>query len=323
MSTIAQLKARLTLETEQYMQEANKVIRKTNTVGDHIAKTFSKIGKGYAAAAMDPLKQMFAASTIDQGLRSLADSINTVDFSALLKGKDAFDMLNNLADTFIKKIPIIGGAYEIGNSIANRFLGDSTDIEGMPGAPNKRFNSTTAEDRRKFSEQTKGATDVVKDLEYQRQLYEATNDEQRKRLELEHELQKALEVTNGIEEGKQKDIIRKDIEDRVKAVQAARQQAEERKKAEDERKRQADKIQRDLEQEQQQLSQAKERAAAEMESLKGANNVQGVGTAVGSVRVAGAIDYSSKGMATSLEKIREIEKEIAENTKNLKNLRPA
>jgi len=332
MSTIAQLKARLTLETEQYMQEANKVIKKTDAFSEQMGRIGRKVGKSYMNAITASVMGTVGAMSIDGMLRDLAKNLDEIPVGGANRLRDAFEGVSNVVLDLIKKIPLIGGFTQFGESLfyANERMNGNMALDD----PQRVVDQQKAiADRRTFSESASSAADLIKDLEYQEQLYRSATDEQRKKLELEHELQKALEVTNKMQEGPQRDRMREDIENRVKSVQLERQKAEARKKAEEEAKRVADelarqreqeanRIQREIESQQKQLEGARLGAEAEMENLRGANNVQGVGTAVGSVRVAGAIDYSSKGMATSLEKIREIEKEIAENTKNLKNLRP-
>lgn len=333
MSTIAQLKARLTLETEQYMQEANKVIKKTDAFSEQMGRIGRKVGKSYMNAITASVMGTVGAMSVDGMLRDLAKSLDEIPVGGATRLTDAFQKTSDIVSGLIRQIPLIGGFFEVaekGYYAITRSFGNLEDLDPSRVAAQQR----AIDDRKDFSESSRGAADLIKDLEYQEQLYRSATDEQRKKLELEHELQKALEVTNKMQEGPQRDRMREDIENRVKSVQLERQKAEARKKAEEEAKRVADelarqreqeanRIQREIESQQKQLEGARLGAEAEMENLRGANNVQGVGTAVGSVRVAGAIDYSSKGMATSLEKIREIEKEIAENTKNLKNLRPA
>ena len=50
MGTIAQLKARLTLETDEYMAQADKVIRRTSSLGDQMQKIGAKVAKSYVGA---------------------------------------------------------------------------------------------------------------------------------------------------------------------------------------------------------------------------------------------------------------------------------
>ena len=328
MTTVAQLKARLTLETEQYMQEANKVIRQTSTLGEQFSKIGAKVGKSYMGAITSAVMGTVGAMSVDSMLRDLSKELDNFEPRGIDRMANAFENVSAIVGGIIQKIPLIGAVMQSAESLyyaSNRAAGGLEELD-----PRRVIDQQRAiEDRRKFTESAQGAADMIRDLEYQEQLYRASTDERRKQLELEHEIQKALEATNKMEAGPQRDRMREDIENRVKSVQLEREKAEARKKAEEEakkaaeeREREAQRVQREIEGQQKQLENAKQQAATEMEAIKGSNNVQGVGTAVGSVRVAGAIDYSSKGMATSLEKIREIEKEIAENTRNLKTLRP-
>lgn len=328
MGTIAQLKARLTLETDEYMAAADKVIRKTSSLSEQMQKIGQRVAKSYLSAISSGVLGAIGAFGIDSMLRDTAKALDDFEPRGINRMADAFQSVSDIVSGLLKKIPLIGGAMEFGESAfyaTGRAFGNLEELDPRRVADQQK----AIEDRRKFTESAQGAADMIKELEYQEQLYRATTDERRKQLELEHELQKALEVTNKMEEGPQRDRMREDIENRVRSVALEREKAEARKKAEEEakkaaqdREREAEKVQQQIERQQQELESAKQHAAAEMDSLHHANNVQGIGTAVGSVRMAGAIDYSSKGMATSLEKIREIEKEIAENTRNLKTLRP-
>jgi hypothetical protein len=333
MSTVAQLKARLTLETEQYMQEANKVIRKTDALSEQMGRIGRKVGKSYMNAITASVMGTVGAMSVDSMLRDLSEKLDQIPVGGANRLRDAFESVSDVVGDLIKKIPLMGGLYQF---MESAYYASARANGGMEELDPRRAEDQqkAIDERRKFSESAQGAAELIRDLEYQEQLYRAATEEQRKKIEYEHELQKALEVTNKMQEGPQRDRMREDIENRMRSVQLEREKAEARKKAEEEAKRaaeqaarekeqEANRIQREIESQQKQLESAKLNAAAELENVRGANNVQGVGTAVGSVRVAGAIDYSSKGMATSLEKIREIEKEIAENTKNLKQLRPA
>ena len=275
------------------------------------------------------LFRSIGAMSVDSMLRDLAKTLDEFEPRGIDRTANAFENISTTVSDLIKKVPLLGGAVEALESGYYAFVRAVTGSRDMLDPGQVADQQKAIEDRRRFTESAQGAQDMIRELEYQEQLYRATTDERRKQLELEHELQKALEVTNKMEEGPQRDIMREAIENRVRSVALEREKAEARKKAEELQReaaeaseQQAEKIQQEIERQQQQLQTAKQQAAAEMDSLYHANNVQGIGTAVGSVRMAGAIDYSSKGMATSLEKIREIEKEIAENTRNLKTLRP-
>jgi len=329
MGTIAQLKARLTLETDEYMAQADKVIRRTSSLGDQMQKIGAKVAKSYVGAITSGVMGAIGAMSVDSMLRDLAKTLDEFEPRGIDRTANAFENISTTVSDLIKKVPLLGGAVEALESGYYAFVRAVTGSRDMLDPGRVADQQKAIEDRRKFTESAQGAADMIRDLEYQEQLYRASTDERRKQLELEHEIQKALEATNKMEAGPQRDRMREDIENRVKSVQLEREKAEARKKAEEEakkaaeeREREAQRVQREIEGQQKQLENAKQQAATEMEAIKGSNNVQGVGTAVGSVRVAGAIDYSSKGMATSLEKIREIEKEIAENTRNLKTLRP-
>lgn len=115
-----------------------------------------------------------------------------------------------------------------------------------------------------------------------------------------------------------------DAENRQREIEQAAEQA---RRAKEQAQREAQRILEEAQREQERLT--RERASAESDRLEelariqSASNVVGLGTAVGSVRVAGAVDYSSERMATNLERIRDIETRIEENTRKLKDAQRA
>lgn len=108
-----------------------------------------------------------------------------------------------------------------------------------------------------------------------------------------------------------------DEEQRSLEIQeAAERAAEQARRARQEAEREQDRLNRELES-------AELNRMTELSRMQSASNVVGIGTAVGGVRMAGAVDYSSERMATSLERIRDIETRIEENTRKLKDAQRA
>lgn len=352
MGVVANLKARLTMETDEYLAAAKKVTGETTKLGQHFRRTMSNLGRGYAKAAFAP--ELLAVQSVDEMLRGLADTIRTTDFSNFGKGFDILRGTESLVSSLISKVPLLGGMYDVGNAINERFLPSSTDIEGMVGAPNKRFSSTTADDRRKFTESLKPSQEAMDDLRYQAELARATTDEQRRQIELAHEREEILKKLVGIEDGPQKELMRQELESAIKIAQEEKQRYETRKKEEaaaldrakeraaaEERFQQSqDDFMEQLEENAravtmtererfelklQELELDEEQAARARQLYEIANTqkaempgsvsaVTGVSSAVGSIRMAGSIDYSQQRMASSLDMIKAASQKTSENT---------
>lgn len=113
-----------------------------------------------------------------------------------------------------------------------------------------------------------------------------------------------------------------DAEKRQREIEIA---AEDARRAKQEAQREAQRILEQAQREQERLNKEREGAESdrlsELARIQSGSNVVGLGTAVGGVRVAGAVDYSSERMATNLDRIREIDAKIEDNTKYLRELR--
>lgn len=334
MGVVANLKAKLVMETDEYLAAAKKVMGETSRLGEHFHKVMRGLGRGYAHAAFSPIKDLFSVDAVDEGLRSVANYIKAFDFSKVDHGADAFARMKDQVEGLVDKLPLLGGAYKIGESIAERMFGSSTDFENMPGAPRKVTGPST-EDIRKFTESARPSNDALRDLEYQKKLIDATTDDQRKLVEAEHEREQVMRKVEQMMDGKQKEIMRERIDSALKELELAKQKAAERQKELDAQKDSKDFMEKMEESLRSQTMSERERFEFELARHKLSDDqlsrareiynlthqeraqVTGVQSAVGSIRMAGAVDYSQARMASSLEIIKRSSDETSKNTKYL------
>lgn len=341
MSTIAQLKARLTLETEQYMQEANKVIRHTNDMADKIQ---SRLGRSFSKALFGGIVGTIGATGIDRLLGSVAESMsklagNGSPAANAIKGleqglvelgkslpilPEVFKILQYVTDPATQKFRALNAEYKqiMSQYMTSRRLTPEQDVTlrfsaSELASPNDEFQHLVkmAEMQEKINQSR------AEYLQLEKRRIELGYDKDEEAFDLFMKRDAAFRLQMAAEEERFQNAKRQAQEEREWEIEQLHlQEMIERVEAKAAAER---KLESQISESNINLEKATARLREEMITAAGANNVQGIGTAVGGVRVAGAIDYSSKGIATSLEKIREIEKEIAENTKNLKNLRPA
>lgn len=354
MANVAKLKAKLVMETEEYMKSADKVVSRTTAMGNQIDKITNKVAKSYANAITSSVMGLVSAQAIDGALRGLSKALDEFD----PKGMRNFDsMLSGIGDKIgdlIKQVPLIGAFVELGNSIYysgyNAIYGERAKNDPRLELEQKR----AIEERRKFTDSQKPAVEMIKDLEYQARLSAAVTEEERKRLQMEHEREQIMQKLNGVAEGPQKERMRQELEAAVKKMQAERELAEQRKKAEAEQKKAAEARQK----EEEKLAKSREDFMRDMEErvknqtmtdrqrfeekmaelkIEGADrermealygqlkqapggdhgSTTGVSSAVGSLRMAGAVDYSQQRMATSLDAIKVASQKTSDFTQRL------
>jgi len=336
MAVVASLKTRMLMETDEYMAAADKVIRRTSSMSQQIGTITSKIGKSYMNAVTGGVMSMVGANAVDAAVRSLADGIANLDISRLRDARDVFESIWTHIENAVKQIPIVGAFYELGQAMARTQEDVENDRRRLEIAKEMAENAADVARREREIEAAQKARAAamqafsesygkrITDLNLELQLLKASSDVERERLQRMAEMAEIMEriakemKAAGYNEKEIKlaqDNIKKKLEERNRLLDEQRKKQEQQRALEEaQREQEALARQREI---------ADEARLAELKAIQSASNVVGIGTAVGSVRVAGAVDYSSEGMAKSLENIRDIDARIEENTRKLKDLQRA
>lgn len=361
MANIAKLKVKMIMETEEYMRATEKVIQKTESMGDQIDRITKRVAKSYAKSMQDGFLAAFGAQAIDQGLRDLAKTLDTFTGST---GKNLSSWASNASDQFdrfIKTIPLLGGAiealqstyYALERTVGSNWMnGEDPFIE--------RIQEHDINQRKTFGNSTRPAVKSLEELKFQTQLLQAASEDERRMLQYEHERAEIMERLRGVYEGPERDRLQAELEAAIKinqlereraaarkeeelrakkAAEDAERRAQERAKAEERREQETESFMEDLEESlrrqtmtereqfeyrlaQVDLDEAQVKRAREIfelthqaKRLEATSAVTGVSTAVGSIRMAGSVDYTQQRMAGNLDSIRDSSKAVEENTR--------
>lgn len=329
------MEVQLQLLWAQYEKGLAEAERATQQRTSRIGAIFDKAGKSYSKAITKNIVGMFGIGLADQLTKGVIDSLKNPMFESA-GANIAYAVGDGFAKA-MKNVPIAGA---IGEALGEYFGGDS--------AAQERMIEESRAAGAKRSSALQGFGQSLKDLEYQRSLVEAISDEKRIQLQRENEMGRAISEANkklteqGVEQSYARELVQQ-LEDSYKRLYAA-QDAQQERLARDKYwetfwddyfdgiEAAADYwdnlmttissgVEREIESAARERDKLLQDVAEEQERIQGSSNITSIGTAVGGVRVAGAVDYSSERMATNLDRIREIDAKIEDNTKYLRELR--
>lgn len=328
----SKMEVQLNLLWAQYEKGLAQAEKVTATRSKSIAAILNKVGNSYSKAIMSGAVGLFGANALDQGIRALAKEIDSLDLSKFRDMGQVVDSIGSALKNVITQIPLIGSLFQLGESIGNALLGSESEAAQAKAAEEhlKRM-AELGEQGRRIAEETariererqsnadgiyKTHSDFLRDMKQAEMLNKATSDEERIRLQRHFEIEDAL---RNAQEQMRSTNIAADYQKRI--LQEIEQGMKRKNEMEDERKRKieeanaAKQVELEMERLQSDLARAQAEAGETLASIQRSSNISSIGTAVGGVRVAGAVDYSSERMATNLERIRDIETRIEENTR--------
>jgi DNA repair exonuclease SbcCD ATPase subunit len=328
----SKMEVQLNLLWAQYEKGLAQAEKVTATRSKSIAAILNKVGNSYSKAIMSGAVGLFGANALDQGIRALAKEIDSLDLSKFRDMGQVVDSIGSALKNVITQIPLIGSLFQLGESIGNVFLGSESEAAQARAAEEhlKRM-AELGEQGRRIAEETariererqsnadgiyKTHSDFLRDMKQAEMLNKATSDEERVRLQRHFEIEDAL---RNAQEQMRSTNIAADYQKRI--LEEIEQGMKRKNEMEDERKRKieeanaAKQVELEMERLQSDLARAQAEAGETLASIQRSSNISSIGTAVGGVRVAGAVDYSSERMATNLERIRDIETRIEENTR--------
>lgn len=328
----SKMEVQLNLLWAQYEKGLAQAEKVTATRSKSIAAILNKVGNSYSKAIMSGAVGLFGANALDQGIRALAKEIDSLDLSKFRDMGQVVDSIGSALKNVITQIPLIGSLFQLGESIGNALLGSESEAAQAKAAEEhlKRM-AELGEQGRRIAEETariererqsnadgiyKTHSDFLRDMKQAEMLNKATSDEERVRLQRHFEIEDAL---RNAQEQMRSTNIAADYQKRI--LEEIEQGMKRKNEMEDERKRKieeanaAKQVELEMERLQSDLARAQAEAGETLASIQRSSNISSIGTAVGGVRVAGAVDYSSERMATNLERIRDIETRIEENTR--------
>jgi hypothetical protein len=335
----SKMEVQLNLLWAQYEKGLAQAEKVTATRAKSIGSILNKVGQSYSKAVMAGAVGLFGANALDQGIRALAKEIDSLDLSKFRDMGQIVDSIGSALKNVITQIPLIGSLFQLGEAIGNQasesilnaIFGSYGSDQGKSAEEHLKRMAELGEQGRRIAEETariererqsnaegiyKTHSDFLRDMKQAEMLNKATSDEERIRLQRHFEIEDALRNS---QEQMRSTNIAADYQKRI--LQEIEQGMKRKNEMEDERKRKieeanaAKQVELEMERLQSDLARAQAEAGETLASIQRSSNISSIGTAVGGVRVAGAVDYSSERMATNLERIRDIETRIEENTR--------
>ena len=327
----SKMEVQLNLLWAQYERGLVQAEKVTATRAKSIGSILNKVGQSYSKAVMAGAVGLFGANALDQGIRALAKEIDSLDLSKFRDMGQVVDSIGSALKNVITQIPLIGSLFQLGESIGKQMFGDYEGEQAKRAEEHLKRMAELGEQGRRIAEETariererqsnaegiyKTHSDFLRDMKQAEMLNKATSDEERIRLQRQFEIEDAL---RNAQEQMRSTNIAADYQKRI--LQEIEQGMKRKNEMEDERKRKieeanaAKQVELEMERLQSDLARAQADAGETLASIQRSSNISSIGTAVGGVRVAGAVDYSSERMATNLERIRDIETRIEENTR--------
>lgn len=346
MATVGKLAAKMILETDEYMASARKVIRTTDDMASKISRV---IERSFGGMLKKGLIGVLGAGAVSQITSSLADEMSNAAKTGGSRFQAVLDGIGNGITNIGRGIPIIGDLGSALYSAATAGFDAQKRIREMAraGAEALQGKLGLSPEQQAMMDSGLSIRDIASrqdEISTQSKIIALQREQQA--LKLEYEAKRAAAENAG--------LIRDDalFQNFIKKDAALSQQiALERELARIREQEKRDKywntfwddyfdgieaaaaewddllarietgINRQVEQSQRDRERLVMDNQGELARIQGASNVQSIGTAVGGVRVAGAVDYSSERMATNLERIRDIDAKIEDNTKYLRELR--
>lgn len=335
----SKMEVQLNLLWAQYERGLAEAERATQQRTSRMGAIFDKAGKSYGKAITKSIVGMFGIGLADDLTKGIIESLKNPMFESA--GANIAYAVGEGFTKAMKNVPIAGALGQVlGDAVGDFFDPGSSSIEQR--IADSRLVAA------KRGDGLQGFGRSLKDLEYQRSLVEAVNDDERVRLQRQHEISRVLTEANKklIEQGfsvaETRDLVQQmeDAYKRLYAAQDAQQERLERDKYwetfwedyfdgiesaadywDDLMSTISNGVEREIQSAAREREKLLEDVMDERGRIQGASNISSIGTAVGGVRVAGAIDYSSERMATNLERIRDIDAKIEDNTRYLRELR--
>lgn len=186
MGNVGNFKARITLETEEYLASWKKVESATSTATSGIGKAFEKAGKSWGNSMQKAIVGFFGVQLADTLVKSIDERMKAPLFEGL--GANIAYAVGEGFQKTLESIPVSGTVGKwIGSAIgsATDYIGLTSDASG--GGEERQKASREEADRREQARRSVEA--ITKQMERQTALSSAIDDAERARLEREYKFQ--------------------------------------------------------------------------------------------------------------------------------------
>lgn len=119
MATVANLKAKLVMDVGQFEQAAEKAVGTAKRTGVSISRALSQVGKDWERSMLNFGKGLVGMQAVDSGMRALGGYLKELDLSKLETFDDVVSSISDGIGNTIKAIPLLGGAFELGEGIGS------------------------------------------------------------------------------------------------------------------------------------------------------------------------------------------------------------
>jgi DNA repair exonuclease SbcCD ATPase subunit len=119
MATVANLKAKLVMDVGQFEQAAEKAVGTAKRTGVSISRALSQVGKDWERSMLNFGKGLVGMQAVDSGMRALGGYLKELDLSKLETFNDVVSSISDGIGNTIKAIPLLGGAFELGEGIGS------------------------------------------------------------------------------------------------------------------------------------------------------------------------------------------------------------
>lgn len=186
MGNVGNFKARITLETEEYLASWKKVESATSSATSGIGKAFEKAGKSWGNSMQKAIVGFFGIQLADTLVKSIDERMKAPLFEGL--GANIAYAVGEGFQKTLESIPVSGTVGKwIGSAIgsATDYIGLTSDASGS-GEERQKASREEA-DRREQARRSVEA--ITKQMERQTALSSAIDDAERARLEREYKFQ--------------------------------------------------------------------------------------------------------------------------------------
>lgn len=119
MATVANLKAKLVMDIGQFEQAAERAVGTAKRTGVSISRALSQVGKDWERSMLNFGKGLVGMQAVDSGMRALGGYLKELDLSKLKTFDDIVSSISDGIGNTIKAIPLLGGAFELGEGLGS------------------------------------------------------------------------------------------------------------------------------------------------------------------------------------------------------------
>jgi hypothetical protein len=336
MATVGNIKAKMVLETAEYMAAADKVVGKAKSMGSQLGRELQKAGQQYANSIKSTAMAAVGITSVSRILGDVGDQLNKLDYRNVTGLADAFAQAEISVSSLIKKLPVMGDLFSFGEG-----LGMALNIGGVQDEANAQRSA----DERNAVLREAGKAQALKEQAAVQEKIKAIEAE---RLRIARERQANEDLFEGMMrqqrdallfiQGGEEEVLFARInrlvaekkltavqEDQLRAQFKKVEAAKEEKRLREQAIADAETARRIAEETAAAEARAAEEAARRLQEEAAAaaqrsmefSNVESLSTAIGGVKVAGMTSNSIERLVPTQEMIKNYSEQIARNTQRM------